>query len=178
LNGGVALKRSYGLKTRFRDTLSADLEEISVSGFKGLAMALLTKRLSTHRQLIRFATVGLLGAVVDYAVYLTLTRAVSLGYLEARAMSVMCAILNNFLLNKWWTFNRGNSKRGGSEYLRFLVVSLLSLGVNLSIMLLLIDYLKLKLLLGSYADIAAMSVAILVAFIINYQLNKRWTFGR
>jgi putative flippase GtrA len=48
----------------------------------------------------------------------------------------------------------------------------------LSIMLLLIDYLKLKLLLGSYADIAAMSVAILVAFIINYQLNKRWTFGR
>jgi len=168
--------RNCSLKIRFRDTLSADLEETSVSGSKGLVMALLTRRLYAHRQLIRFATVGLLGAVVDYTVYLTLTRIVSLGYLEARAMSVMCAILNNFLLNKWWTFNRGQSKKGVSEYLRFVVVSLLSLGVNLSIMWFLIGYLQLTLVLGSYTDIAAMSVAILVAFIINYQLNKRWTF--
>jgi putative flippase GtrA len=153
-------------------------EETAISGAKGMAIALFSKLLFTHWQLIKFATVGLLGAVVDYAIYLTLTRLMSLGYLEARAVSVMCAILNNFLLNKWWTFKCGQSKKGVSEYLRFFVVSLLSLCVNLSLMWLMIDYIQLKLILGSYADIAAMSIAILVAFIINYQLNKRWTFGR
>lgn len=130
-----------------------------------------------HRQLMKFAIVGLLGAFVDYSIYTILTRLASVDYLLARAVSVMLAIFNNFVWNKNWTFERRQSEKTATEYFRFLMVSLLSMGVNLAVMFVIIEYTPAEILFGSYEDVFAMSVSILAAFFLNFYLNKRWTFS-
>lgn len=65
------------------------------------------------KQFVKFGMVGLVGATVDFGSYNIMTRALDwntifdiFGFkiIAANLVSVLAAILSNFLLNKYWTF--------------------------------------------------------------------------
>jgi putative flippase GtrA len=69
---------------------------------------------STLEQFFRFGVTGAAGAVVDFGAYTFLTRVVDwktvymvAGFevIAANMVSVFLAIVSNFLLNRYWTFN-------------------------------------------------------------------------
>ncbi|MGZ4440986.1 MAG: GtrA family protein [Gaiellaceae bacterium] len=120
-------------------------------------------------QLLKFSAVGLSGFAVNLAVYSVLLRRVGLHYLPAAICSFAVAVANNYLWNRLWTFRetRGDLYHQGA---RFLVVSLLALGLNLGILRLLVEF--------GTNKIVAQAIAIILVTPFSFSVNKLWSFRR
>jgi putative flippase GtrA len=121
-------------------------------------------------QLVRFSIVGATGYVINLLVYSTLVYVFDVQYLVAAALAFCVAVTNNFLLNRHWTFRAGGG-RMTFQAPRFVIVSVLALGVNLVV---------LELLVGAFGvhKIAGQAAAILAATPFNFVGNKLWSFSR
>jgi len=120
-------------------------------------------------QLLKFSAVGLSGFAVNLVVYSVLLRRAGLHYLPAAVCSFAVAVTNNYLWNRLWTFRetRGDLYHQG---VRFLVVSLVALGLNLGILRLLVE-------LGAN-KIVAQAIAIILVTPFSFSVNKLWSFRR
>lgn len=127
-------------------------------------------------EFFKFAVVGVVGTIVDFSFYSILTRGFGLYYIYATAISVFLAILNNFLLNKYWTFKKGGSGRAKIEYLKFLIVSLINYFLNIGITYYIVEYTQAETIFGTGEDFFAKAVAIAIVLFSNYFGNKFWTF--
>jgi len=85
----------------------------------------------TFWQLVKFAIVGVLNTLVDFAVFQTLNLLLGWVY-AAQVFGYTCGIVNSYLWNSSWTF-REQRTRSLREILMFLVVNLVSLGVSLGV---------------------------------------------
>jgi putative flippase GtrA len=120
-------------------------------------------------QLGKFSVVGASGYLVNLAVYGALLRVAGLHYLAAGACSFVVAATSNYYWNRHWTFRR---QRGHVYYqgLRFLVVSLVSLGANLGLLHLFVG--------ASLNKLAAQAIAVVLVMPLNFIGNKLWSFRR
>jgi len=130
------------------------------------------------RQFMKYSIVGASGYIVNIAVYSLMVKVVGMHYMIAAVVSFMPAVTNNFLLNKYWTFNnpQGVVSR---QARRFLVVSLASLGLNLALLRALMEVLASIETLGVlHVDraIIAQAAAITICTILNFSGNKLWSF--
>ena len=123
------------------------------------------RRFENWVQLVRFATVGASGYVVNLIVFAALVGGV--GHRAAAASAFSVAVFNNFTWNRVWTFeSRG---RGSFQALRFLVVSVLAFLVSLAV---------LEMLIGAGAPpVPAQVAAIATAMPVNFVGNKVWVFA-
>ena len=118
-------------------------------------------------ELLKFSLVGASGYVVNLAVYVALLEGAGLHYLPAAVCSFVVAVSNNYFWNRQWTFRR----RRGHVYhqgVRFLLVSLAALGLNLLILRGLVA-------LG-VGKIVAQAVAIVLVMPFSFSANKLWSF--
>jgi putative flippase GtrA len=120
-------------------------------------------------ELIRFSLVGAVGTGVNLAVYIALLRGAGLHYLLAAACSFVVAVSNNYFWNRHWTFRH---HRGHLYYqgLRFLVVSLIALGLNLGMLKLLVEL--------DIDKIVGQVLAIVLVTPFSFGANKLWSFRR
>lgn len=105
------------------------------------AIALLTASLVASRvpslfEFSKFAVVGVLNSGVDFGILnlLMLITGVSsgAGFLAFKSVSVTLGVLNSYLWNKYWTFNTSNSADARREFMAFMVVTLIAVGVNVT----------------------------------------------
>jgi putative flippase GtrA len=122
-----------------------------------------------RKRFVKFALVGFSGMIVDLTVLYLLVEFFAVHYLVASVVSFLLAVVNNFLLNKYWTFEDKN-KRGVYQFFSFLLISLCGLVLNLVIMYLLVD-------LCVVWYILAKVIAIFLVTFWNYFMNKKITFG-
>ena len=121
-------------------------------------------------QFIKYCIVGGVGTILNVVIFWLLITDGHLHYVAAATISFCVAVTNNFLLNKYWTFNNP----GGSGYGqggRFLVVSLLSYFVNLLVLRLLINDFSFK-----QHEVIAQIIAISFVTLLNFMGNKLWSF--
>jgi putative flippase GtrA len=85
----------------------------------------------TFWQLVKFAIVGVLNTLVDFAVFQTLNLLLGWVYV-AQVFGYTCGIVNSYLWNSNWTF-REQRTRSLREMVLFLVVNLVSLCVSLGV---------------------------------------------
>jgi putative flippase GtrA len=118
-------------------------------------------------QWLRFATVGVTNTVLSLALYAAL---LGLGtfYLAASAVAFAVATLNSYALNRRWTFR--STGRRSPEVLRFYVVALAGLGLNLVLLSLFVQDASLPRLVAQLAVIPLVSV-------VTFAWNRRWTFS-
>ena len=119
-------------------------------------------------QLLRFATVGASGYVVNLAVFTTAVHGVGLDYLVAAVLAFVVALANNFLWNRGWTFRAGEG-HAGFQAARFVVVSLVAFGFNIIVLYMLVEY-------GGVPKVPAQAMAIVAATPLNFIGNKLWSF--
>ena len=108
-------------------------------------------------ELLKFSVVGTSGS------------GLGLHYLPAAVCSFVVAVSNNYFWNREWTFRH----RRGDVYhqgMRFLLVSLAALGLNLLILRGLVA-------LGA-GKIVAQAVAIVLVMPFSFSANKLWSFRR
>jgi putative flippase GtrA len=125
-------------------------------------------RRANWTQLLKFCTVGASGYIVNLGVFAGLIAA-GVHYLPAAICSFVLSVTNNYWWNRHWTFR---SQRGHLVYqgMRFLLVSVVALGVNLAALSTLVA-------LG-LSKLPAQAIAIALVTPWNFVANKLWSFGR
>jgi putative flippase GtrA len=120
-------------------------------------------------ELSKFCVVGATGYAINLAVYVGLLKGLGIHYLPAAAGSFVAAVSNNYFWNRHWTFR---DRRGHLYYqgLRFLLVSLGGLGVNLGLLRGLVE-------LGA-GEIVGQAIAIVLVVPFTFTANKLWSFRR
>jgi putative flippase GtrA len=127
------------------------------------------RRPSNWLQLVKFTVVGAIGYGVNLAVYTLLLRHAGFHYIPAAICSFFVAVANNYAWNRIWTF-RGERGHIGYQGLRFLIVSLVSLGANLLILHGLVS--------AGLNKVLAQAIAIVLVTPLNFIGNKLWSFRR
>ena len=99
--------------------------------------SLLGKKVPVIFQAGKFVTVGISNTLIDWGVLnlqILLTGITAgLFYPIFKGVSFLIAIINSFLWNKFWTFKKGETEKAGTEFLQFLIVSGIGLGINVGI---------------------------------------------
>ncbi|PIQ24763.1 hypothetical protein COW36_23620 [bacterium (Candidatus Blackallbacteria) CG17_big_fil_post_rev_8_21_14_2_50_48_46] len=124
----------------------------------------------------RYVAVGILGTAVDLGTLYLLTH---LSGIDPRkswlfpffvTLAFLFAVVNNYILNRLWTFeSRGNQV--SSEFFRFFLVSLGGLALTQALMWVFVS------LLGVWYMLAKALTSMLV-LVWNFGLNKFWTFRK
>jgi putative flippase GtrA len=126
------------------------------------------RRPANWLQLIRFALVGGTGFVINLAVYALCVHALSIPYQAAAVLAWLVAVLNNFVLNRHWTFD-ASAGRIHFQAIRFFVVSLVAFGFGLVLLTLLVES-------GGVAKVPAQALAVAASMPLNFLGNKLWSF--
>ncbi len=131
----------------------------------------LMRRSGELLRFLKFCLVGASGIVVNEGLLWVLTAFGGLAYQVSSAIGIECSIVSNFLLNDFFTFGDRRSPGAQSRarrLLKFNVVSLVGLGINLGVLSLLTSVFGVHYLLSNLVGIA-------LAFLWNYGLNTWWT---
>jgi putative flippase GtrA len=126
------------------------------------------RRPANWLQLVRFGVVGGVGFVVNLAVYTLCVHALGIDYHVAAVLAWLVAVLNNFVLNRHWTFDaRGGRAR--FQAVRFFFISLVALGFSLVLLSVLVES-------GGLPKVLAQALAVAASMPLNFLGNKLWSF--
>jgi putative flippase GtrA len=126
------------------------------------------RRPANWLQLVRFALVGGTGFVVNLLVYTLLVHPLGIDYRAASVAAWLVAVLNNFVLNRHWTFD-AREGRARFQAIRFLVVSLVAEVFSLLLLTLLVED-------AGLAKVSAQALAVAASMPLNFLGNKLWSF--
>jgi putative flippase GtrA len=159
---------------------------------------------------LKFAVVGIIGFVVDFGVFNLLigpfhqllavgeplsSLLVNLGMTPAQAdalaptfagtISFICAIISNFLWNRYWTYPDSRSKSTRRQFVMFSLVSMAGILIRIPIITLLhgpLTNLMFQVpVLEPYAvrlgENAALAVSVVVVMFWNFFANRYWTYN-
>jgi putative flippase GtrA len=126
------------------------------------------RRPANWLQLVRFGAVGGAGFVVNLLVYALFVHPVGVDYHVAAVAAWLVAVLNNFVLNRHWTFD-ARHERAHTQAVRFMFVSLLAFAVNLLLLTLFVES-------AGMAKVPAQALAVAGSMPFNFVGNKLWTF--
>lgn len=138
---------------------------------------------------LRFAFVGVIGAVVDFGVMNLLVNLFNVSFLIAGTTSFLCAIISNFTWNRYWTYPDSRSKRIRNQMIQFAIISIIGLAIRTPIlavveppMVRFMDNLLRS--LGTYlvspefiAHNVTLGIAVLIVMFWNFFANRYWTYS-
>ena len=137
---------------------------------------------------LRFAFVGVVGAVVDFGTFNLLSSAMGISTVLASIFSFMAAILSNFTWNRYWTYPDSRAKPMTQQLVQFSVVSVLGLIIRTPIIALLetplermfenlslipVGFITAKLL----GENLALAIAVIIVMFWNFFINRYWTYS-
>jgi putative flippase GtrA len=126
------------------------------------------RRPANWLQLVRFGLVGGVGFAVNLAVYALFVHPIGVEYHIAAVAAWLVAVVNNFILNRHWTFDA----RDGLAHIqavRFVLVSLMAFAFSLLLLTLFVEG-------AGLAKVLAQALAVLGAMPLNFLGNKLWSF--
>jgi dolichol-phosphate mannosyltransferase len=119
-------------------------------------------------QLIRFATVGASGYVVNLAVFAACVHGVGIDYRAAAVLAFMVSVVNNFWWNRHWTFD-AKHERPIFQAVRFFTVSLVAFGFTYVVLIALVST-------AGVPKVVAQAVAIVAGTPLSFIGQKLWSF--
>jgi putative flippase GtrA len=136
---------------------------------------------------LKFAVVGVVGAVVDFGVANLLIKFASFPLVIAGTISFIAAIISNFLWNRYWTYPDSRSKTLFRQFLQFVLVSISGLFIRVPILSLL-EPVMLRILtsfsfqlpfltLDFLAKNFTLAVAVIIVMFWNFFVNRYWTYN-
>ena len=136
---------------------------------------------------LRFAVVGLIGAVIDFGIFNLLTFSNTLPSLWAQMISFTTAVISNFYWNRRWTYQDSRSKPMSRQFVQFFVVNAAGLAIRTP----LFAYLE-KILVSLFTRILpasfpftpvfighnfSLASVIIIVMIWNFFVNRYWTYN-
>jgi len=148
-------------------------------------MSLITSKQERVR-FLKFAFVGVTGAVVDFGILNLLRLVFGVPLVWAQGISFTAAVVNNFLWNRFWTYPDSRSKKTSHQLVQFFIINIIGLIIRTPLIPWL-DQLILKLLerfswelpLEDYvlSYNLALTISIVIVMLWNYFANRYWTYN-
>ena len=139
-----------------------------------------------HVRFVKFAIVGAFGSLVDIGVMNVLTRIFNFSLVPAGTISFICAVVNNFLWNRYWTYPDSRSRHVAHQLGMFFIVNAIGIAIRIPIL----HYVEPPLahLFESMAHLsidaadalaknATLIFAIGVVMLWNFFINRYWTYN-
>ena len=137
---------------------------------------------------LRFATVGIIGAVVDFGTFNLLTSFAGMTAVLASVFSFIAAIISNFTWNRYWTYPDSRTKPITRQVLQFSLVSIVGLLIRTPIIALLepfftqlftgLQFLPIGFITAEFlANNLSLAIAVIVVMFWNFFINRYWTYG-
>jgi putative flippase GtrA len=82
------------------------------------------------KRFVKFAIVGAAGSITDFIVLNLLIQLFALPLAVANTCSFVAAVIQNFTLNRLWTFPESQERRARGQLAQFAIVSLVGYGLN------------------------------------------------
>ena len=139
-----------------------------------------------HVRFVKFAVVGAIGSVVDIGVMNLMTQVFHLPLVIGGSISFICAVINNFIGNRYWTYPDSRSKPIHRQLGMFFVVNAIGIAIRIPIL----KYVEppLAKMFESFAHIsydladalaknATLIIAIGIVMLWNFFVNRYWTYN-
>ncbi len=118
-------------------------------------------------QLGRFGAVGASGYVVNLAVFAACVHLIGIDYHLSAVIAWAVSVLNNFWLNRHWTFD-AKQDHPVKQAVRFFTVSLVAFGFTYVVLVVLVD--------AGLMKVAAQAIAIAAGTPLSFIGQKLWSF--
>src|SRR5262245_176198 len=82
------------------------------------------------KRFVKFAIVGAAGSITDFVVLNLLVQFASFPLAIANTFSFVTAVVQNFVLNRYWTFPESRERHASGQLLQFGMVSAVGYGLN------------------------------------------------
>jgi putative flippase GtrA len=119
-------------------------------------------------QLVRFATVGASGYVVNIAVFALCVHMLGIDYRLSAVIAFVVSVTNNFWWNRRWTFS-ARAAHPGWQGLRFLAVSLVAFGFTYVVLVTLVSG-------AGMSKVLSQAIAIVAGTPLSFVGQKLWSF--
>jgi dolichol-phosphate mannosyltransferase len=119
-------------------------------------------------QLIRFATVGASGYVVNLGVFAAGVHLLGIDYRIAAVLAFLVSVANNFWLNRHWTFD-AKHEHPVFQGARFFAVSLVAFAFTYVVLVALVDG-------AGMSKVLAQAIAIVAGTPLSFLGQKLWSF--
>ena len=147
---------------------------------------ILIKNKQERERFLRFSFVGFLGAIVDFSVMNFLSHIVGLSLVIAGSISFICAIISNFIWNRYWTYPDSRTRPIRYQITMFFLVNLAGVIIRLPI-LYFFEPVVLKFINNMpFADPVSaefmarngtLALAIIIVLFWNFFVNRYWTYN-
>jgi len=134
----------------------------------------------------KFAAVGAVGSVLDFGVMNLLTRLFAMRLVYAGTISFLCAVINNFTGNRFWTYPESRSRHILHQLGMFFVVNAAGIAIRVPILHFMeppmegffksMDILP-AITPETLAKNATLALAIGIVMLWNYFVNRYWTYN-
>lgn len=128
---------------------------------------IVSNRVKNSPALLRFCLVGAMNTGVDFSIFALLTFW-GFPLILAQTLSYSAGMLNSFLMNRTWTFKQTN--HGTGQFIRFLILNLLTLSLTYGLLVGLHGQWQWPLLLSKI-------VATGLSLGINFVGSRLWVFS-
>jgi len=117
---------------------------------------------------LKFGVVGLSGVVVDFFVTWLCKEKLGVNKYVANAIGFSLAVINNFLLNRYWTF-KDNIQPATEQFLKFALIALVGLAINSFLLFVILKFIKINFYITKLLVIG-------LVFFWNFFMNYLFTF--
>lgn len=157
------------LGTKLPIPVSLFVPLLALASAMGIALGyVLSKVRPFFFQLSKFGLIGVANTVVDLGIYnlFIYMSDVSSGYMIVvfKSFSVLAAIINSYVWNKFWSFEKKETHSLSEEFAQFLMVSLVGLLLNVGITAFVVNVIGAPAGMAekTWANIGGLSASILV----------------
>jgi putative flippase GtrA len=135
------------------------------------------------KRFAKFATVGAAGSITDFTLLNIMIQVFGSSLIVANTISFTAAVIQNFTLNRLWTFPESRIRNARRQLFQFAIVSIVGLGINTLVFLALhhmLDDFWITLFGPDLGFIVSYNFAKLFAIGVvlfwNFSANRLWTY--
>ena len=134
---------------------------------------------------LKFSIVGVIGSLIDFGIMNLLSHLLGFSLALSGSISFVCAVISNFLWNRFWTYPDSRSKPIYKQLSMFVLVSIVGIFIRLVIIFLLeaplSGFLSTHEITLGLAEILSrnLTLAIAIGFVLlwNFLANRFWTYN-
>ena len=147
---------------------------------------ILINNVKERERFLKFAAVGVIGAVIDFGVMNLLTQGANMSLVVAGTISFVCAVISNFVWNRYWTYPDSRSHPIARQLVMFFSVNIAGVAIRIPILhyvepplIGLLDGINLNNSLSSefVAKNLTLAVAVGIVMLWNFFVNRYWTYN-
>lgn len=122
-----------------------------------------------HKSFLRFCAVGAVNTLIDFGVFAALFYGAGLHLVLANSLGFAAALVNSYVLNRFWTFDDGRLAKGERQFMAFAILAVMGVGISNIVITMLAPALGVP---------GAKLVAVMVTLAWNYTTSRYWVFRR